>query len=141
VAPRPRAEPSRPVTLESLSTEPPAGPTVMQRTHEHAMRRVVKLTKNWFKRPDQAEERMKAALVLYLREWVATYRQGVAETHISAVDRTILSIRQDTVVQIMSEIARQDIERGTEVELLTGSAHGTGTTGDRPPDGVPPADF
>jgi hypothetical protein len=131
-----KQEPAREVTLESLSTEPPAGPTVMQKTHERAMHRVLGYLKNRFKNPEQAEESVNHAALLYLREWEKTYRQGVRETA-SPVDRTILDIRRDTVVQIMAEIGRQP----TVGRTVSGSPHGSGAPGDRPSDGLPPADL
>lgn len=131
-----RGEPSRAVTLESLSTEPPAGPSVMQRTHERAMHRVLGYMKNHFKKPEKAEESVRHAALLYLREWEKTYKQGVRESP-SGVDRTILDIRRDTVVQIMAEIGRQS----ASVRTVPPSAHVTGDSGDRPTTGLPPGDI
>lgn len=129
------AEPSRAVTLASLSTERPAGPTVMQRAHENGLRRVARMLKNHFKDPAKAEEDIRGALVVYLREWERTYKQGVSESP-SNVDRTILDIRRDTVVQILTEISRQ----ADQASSVPPSAHAAGSAGDRPPDGVSPGD-
>lgn len=131
-----RGEPSLPVTLESLSTEPPAGPTVMQKTHERALHRVLGYLRNRFKDPEQAEDSVKHAALLYLREWEKTYKQGVRETP-SPVDRTILDIRRDTVTQIMAEIGRQP----AMAPPVPGSGHATGPARDRPTPGLPPGDF
>lgn len=133
-----RGEPSRAVTMAELTTntEPPAGPTVMQRTHERAMHRVLGFMRNRFKDPAKAEESVKHAALLYLREWEKTYRQGVTESP-STVDRTILDIRRDTVVQIMAEIGRQP----EAAQIVPPSGHAAGDPGDRPSDGVPPRDF
>jgi hypothetical protein len=106
--PSPRmGEPSKPVTLASLTenVEPPAGPTVMRLAHENGMRRVLGLLKNRFKEPGKADEAIRHAALVYLREWERTYKQGVTESP-STVDRTILDIRRDTVVQIMAELGR-----------------------------------
>lgn len=131
-----KEEPSRAVTLASLSTEPPAGPTVMQRAHENGLRRVARMLKNHFLDPAKAEDDIRGALVLYLREWEKIYKQGVSESP-STVDRTILDIRRDTVAQILREIGRPP----AQAQPVPGSAHGSGDTGDRPPDGLPPGDF
>jgi hypothetical protein len=129
------AEPSRAVTLESLSTERPAGPTVMQQAHANGMRRAVALLKNRFKVPEKAQDDFQGALLIYLRDWERTYKQGVQETP-GTVDRTILDIRRDTVAQIMAEIGRQ----AAGPLSVPPSAHAAGSAGDRPPDGVPPGD-
>jgi predicted RNA polymerase sigma factor len=91
------------------NTEPPAGPTVMQRAHESGLRRVLGFLKNRFKDPEKAEENVRHAALLYLREWEKVYKQGVAESP-STVDRTILDIRRDTVVQIMAELGRPPVK-------------------------------
>lgn len=129
-------EPSRPVTLASLSTERPAGPTVMQQAHKNGLRRAVALIKNRLKVPGMAESDFQQALVAYLSAWQATYKQGVDESP-STVDRTILDIRRDTIAQILGEIGRAPVTART----VPPSAHGTRGAGDRPPDGLPPADF
>lgn len=113
----------------TANIEPPAGPTVMAKAHANGLRRILGMLKNHFKQPEHAQRDLCTALCVYLREWERVYKQGVSESP-STVDRTILDIRRDTVVQILAEISRD----------LPGSRHGSGTTGDRPPDGVPPAD-
>lgn len=123
--------------LEDLPHEPPAGLTVMQRAHANGMRRLTGMLKNRLRKPETAEDTIQTGLVLYLREWLNIYKQGVAETHISTVDRTILDIRRDTVMQILTEITRT----AGKPAGLPSSPHGSGSAGDRPTDGVPPADF
>jgi hypothetical protein len=127
--------------LEDLSTEAPAGPTVMETAHANGMRKAVSLLKSRFadRSKDRAEAGVKAALVIYLREWHDIYKRGVAESA-SQVDRTILDIRRDTVLQILAEIGRQERQDG-KPGPLTSSPHGSGSTGDRPAHGVPPGDF
>lgn len=131
-----RSEPSRAVTLESLSTEPPAGPTVMAQAHANGLRRALALVKNRLKSPEKAADDVQGVLVLYLREWERIYKQGVSETP-STVDRTILDIRRDTVVQILAEIGRAPARAAS----VSSSPHAAGTRGDRPSDGVSPTDF
>jgi hypothetical protein len=116
--------------LEAQATEPPAGRTVMARTHANGNRKAIALLKNRLTEPGTVEDAVRSVLVLYLTEWARAYRQGVSETP-STVDRTILDIRRDTVVQILSEIGRP----------VSGSPDATGSAGDRPTDGVPPSDF
>lgn len=130
---------ARAARLEDLSTEPPAGPTVMQQAHRNGMRKALAMMKGRFadRRKAHAEETIRAGLVLYLREWHNTYKQGVAETPVSTVDRTILDIRRDTVAQILAEIGRQD----TPAAGMPSSAHGARRAGDRPQNGLPPTDF
>ena len=124
------------MTQASLSTEPPAGPTVMRKAHENGMRRVLALLKNRFKQPEKAADDIQQALVIYLKAWHDTYKLGVSESP-STVVRTILDIRRDTVVQILAEIGHG----AAGAQIVPPSPHGAGSAGDRPPDGVPPTDF
>lgn len=89
--------------LESLSTEPPAGPTVMQQTHENAMRRTVAMIKPWLNDRKGAEDAVRVVLLAYLEEWAQTYYRGSREA-VAATDRVILQIRQDTVQQMVGEL-------------------------------------
>lgn len=100
-----KVEPAQTVTLESLSTEPPAGPTVMAQAHADGLRKATAMLKNRLKAPEATEESIHGVLVLYLAEWARIYKQGVSESP-STVDRTILDIRRDTVAQILAEIGR-----------------------------------
>ena len=105
-------EPSAAVTaasalprLEELSTEPPAGPTVMSRTHADAMRKGVARLKSHLKDPEEAEAFLRVLVLGYLGEWSAMYALGSREAG-SATERTILMIRQDTVQQMVAELGR-----------------------------------
>lgn len=129
--------PSHPRTerLEDLSTEAPAGPTVMRQAHQNGERKACAVLKNRLAEPQRAEDTLHQVLVSYLRAWHDMYRQGVRET-VNPMDRTLLDIRRDTVIQILAEVGRQDRPWGA----LPGSEDGSGSERDRPADGLPPAD-
>lgn len=93
-------------TLDQLEQQGPiAGPTVMTRANREGLRKAVAKAKSWFKPGVSAETAIKAAVVVYLNEWAKTYGQGVQASHLTSTERTILSIRQDTVQQILRELA------------------------------------
>lgn len=93
-----------PVDITSLPMEPPAGPTVMQQTHANAMRKGVALVKAHLKKPAEAEDFLRVAVLGYLEEWAQTYYRGSREAA-NTTDRTILQIRMDTVQQMTAELA------------------------------------
>lgn len=91
------------VLLDSLSTEPPAGPTVMQRANADGMRQAVALLKNRLVEPERVEESVKAAVLTYLTAWAEMYARGSREAA-DMTTRTIIQIRSDTLHQIALEI-------------------------------------
>jgi hypothetical protein len=98
---------ARQEALESLSTEPPAGPTVMRQTHQHALGKVGKLLKPHLKDGQDAEDVLRAAVLAYLEEWAQLYYRGSREA-VVATERVILQIRQDTVQQMTVELGTID---------------------------------
>jgi hypothetical protein len=93
-----------PVPLESLSHDPVAGPTEMTRAHRNGLRRAVARAKAWFKPGQQAEACLKVALLTYLAEWEKVYGEGTMILGLTTTERTILTIRRDTVQQMLREI-------------------------------------
>lgn len=103
IRPRPRVIEGEAVLLEDLSTEPPAGPTVMSQAHADGMRKAVALLKNRLVEPERAEESVTAAVLVYLTEWAETYARGSQEA-VDMTTRTIIQIRSDTMHQISLEL-------------------------------------
>lgn len=93
--------------ITSLPKEPPVGPTVMEKTHANAMRKGVALVKAHLKHPDEAEDFLRVAVLGYLEEWAQTYYRGSREAA-NTTERTILSIRMDTIQQMTAELAKRD---------------------------------
>ena len=89
--------------LESLSTEPPAGPTIMRQAHEQALKKVGKLLKPYLKDGENGQDALRAAVLAYLEEWAQMYYRGSREAG-TATERVILQIRQDTVQQMTHEL-------------------------------------
>lgn len=100
MAPRPEDA----VLLDDLSTEPPAGPTVMKRAHDDGMRKAVALLKNRLIEPERAEETVTAVVLTYLTDWAETFARGSQEA-VDMTTRTIIQIRSDTLHQIALELA------------------------------------
>lgn len=103
IAPRSRRDQAEAVLLDELSTEPPAGPTVMLQAHTDGMRKAVALLKNRLVAPERAEETVQAAVLVYLTEWAETYSRGAREAA-DMTTRTIIQIRSDTLHQISLEL-------------------------------------
>jgi hypothetical protein len=91
--------------ISTLDHEPVGGPTQMTRAHQNGMRKVLARAKSWFKPEHQAEPCLKVALLTYLGEWERVYDQGTRILGLTQTERTIMAIRQDTVQQILRELA------------------------------------
>ena len=91
--------------LEGLSTEPPAGQTIMSQTHANALERTAKLLKPHLKDEADAKDVLRAAVLAYLEPWAQMYYQGSREAA-GATERVVLQIRQDTVQQMTAELGR-----------------------------------
>lgn len=92
--------------LEDLSTEPPAGPTVMSRAHADAMRKGVARLKSHLKDSSEAKDLLRVLVLTYLQEWSEMYQTGTRELGLNSTERTILVIRQDTVQQMVHELGQ-----------------------------------
>jgi hypothetical protein len=92
--------------LEDLSTEPPAGPTVMRNAHDDAMRKGVARLKSHLKDPGEAKDLLRVLMLTYLQEWSSMYAEGTRQLGLNSTERTILVIRQDTIQQLVSELGR-----------------------------------
>jgi hypothetical protein len=86
--------------------EPPAGPTPMRRAHADGMRKTVARVKAWLKPGQDPDAAVKAALLSYLGEWNKMYGVGAGQTRLTSTERTILTIRQDTIQQLLTELER-----------------------------------
>lgn len=98
----PRTEPE---TLEGLTVEPPAGPTIMRTTHDNAMRKTAARLKAHLAKPEEAGDLLRVAVLSYLGEFAAMYAVGAREAALPT-ERVILQIRQDTVQQMVAELGR-----------------------------------
>lgn len=91
--------------ISSLSTEEPAGPTIMAKTHENAMRKTNALMKPHLNDRKEAKDAVTATVLSYLEAWAQTYYQGSQEA-VASTERVILQIRQDTIQQLVTELAK-----------------------------------
>lgn len=89
--------------IRELSTEPPAGPTVMAQAHADGFRQAVALLKNRLTEPARVEETVRATVLTYLEQWAAMYARGAREAA-SPTERVIIQIRQDTMAQLAREL-------------------------------------
>ncbi|HEX8321611.1 hypothetical protein [Longimicrobium sp.] len=96
-----------PEPLEGLIVEPPAGPTVMRKAHQDAMRKTSAMVKAHLKDPEEVEDFVRATVLSYLAEWSVIYTQGAREAA-ETTSRVILQIRQDTVQQMTDELRPKD---------------------------------